>query len=368
MRPSKDLKSLSFATHDSRGYDGHDIEALEGMEKLRSLTLWGRRISLDAMKHLGRLSSLDYLCFGGSDNSTPITDEGLACLGNLQRLDDLDLTGTKVTARGMKPLTTLKNLRRLALIDTRVREGDVRELARALPNLEISGTVWDVQSVGDERDRRYVAKRLPQLAWLAAHNVRVKAIPQATVYMDDDDLTDRDLACLAKAGLSCAYLRGKKLTAAVLRHFQSDKHLQDLSLHLVNRGFEPKDIEPLEGKEYFYYLCLEGNSMSPSVLKQIGRLKSVYVLDLAGCPVTDEGLACLADKDYWRLSLAGSKITANGLKHLKSDGRLEVLDVSRTAITEADAEPLHRAIPKLTIYGGTDDDAWTIEGANEKAR
>ena len=143
LRPSKDLKSLSFATHDSRGYDGHDIEALEGMEKLRSLTLWGRRISLDAMKHLGRLSSLDYLCFGGSDNSTPITDEGLACLGNLQRLDDLDLTGTKVTARGMKPLTTLKNLRRLALIDTRVREGDVRELARALPNLRfpaLSGT------------------------------------------------------------------------------------------------------------------------------------------------------------------------------------------------------------------------------------
>ena len=98
----------------------------------------------------------------------------------------------------------------------------------------------------------------------------------------------------------------------MLRHFQSDKHLQDLSLHLVNRGFEPKDIEPLEGKEYFYYLCLEGNSMSPSVLKQIGRLKSVYVLDLAGCPVTDEGLACLADKDYLAVVSAGSRSRRTG--------------------------------------------------------
>ena len=48
------LESLYVATHDSRGYDGHDIEALEGMEKLRSLTLWGRRISLDAVTIAGQ--------------------------------------------------------------------------------------------------------------------------------------------------------------------------------------------------------------------------------------------------------------------------------------------------------------------------
>jgi hypothetical protein len=84
--------------------------------------------------------------------------------------------------------------------------------------------------------------------------------------------------------------------------------------------------------------------------------------------VTDEGLAHLAQLDLWRLSLAGSKVTASGLKHLMTMSRLELLDLSQTAITEGDVERLHRALPKLKIYGGTEQNTWSIEGARGKSK
>jgi internalin A len=368
LRPCTKLECLDFITWDKSGFDGRDIEPLEGMKNLRDLTLVGRHMSLDAMKHIGRLGSLEDLCFTCGREGMPVTDDGLVYLRGLKRLRALELSGTRVTDKGMKYLMPLKELRDLGLLYTPVRQSDVRELVRSLPKLRIGGDGWDVPRVGDEDDPFLAEayRTMPDVLRLSRLGVRIEVHvgpTVVTVYMDDCDLNDRDLACLAKWPLRWVTLAGKNLSAAVLQHLRSDAHLQCLGLHLVNRGFEARDIEPLEGKKYLRYLCLEGNSMPPSVMHRISRLTSVYILDLTGCPVTDDGLVHLVDLNPLKLSLAGSKVTASGLKHLMPLERLRCLDLTKTAVTKDDAQQLHRALPALNIYGGTGDATWVVEGA-----
>jgi hypothetical protein len=69
---------------------------------------------------------------------TSITDVGLEKIGNLTRLEELDLRDTLVTDAGLRSLEKLAHLKSLDLEGTSVTESGVRELQAKLPHCKIS--------------------------------------------------------------------------------------------------------------------------------------------------------------------------------------------------------------------------------------
>ena len=55
----------------------------------------------------------------------------------LQKLESINLYGTKVTDAGVKKLTALPNLKRLYLWQTAVTPAAIAELQKAMPAVEI---------------------------------------------------------------------------------------------------------------------------------------------------------------------------------------------------------------------------------------
>jgi hypothetical protein len=66
-----------------------------------------------------------------------VTDKGLGRLKGLNSLEHLDLRGTAVTDKGLRLLKGLTALRLLDLTNTKVTAAGVKELPKALPELEI---------------------------------------------------------------------------------------------------------------------------------------------------------------------------------------------------------------------------------------
>ena len=69
--PCAKVEFLRFCITDSRGFDGEDIAPQEDMKNLRYLSLGGHRVSLDAMRLIGRLLGIEELSLGA-----PVTDCG----------------------------------------------------------------------------------------------------------------------------------------------------------------------------------------------------------------------------------------------------------------------------------------------------
>lgn len=67
----------------------------------------------------------------------------------------------------------------------------------------------------------------------------------------------------------------------------------------------------------------------------LGAVSIVTGLNLAGCPITDKGLARLGEKPYLGvLTLTWTKVTDAGLVHLSRLPRLQKLDVENTKVTD----------------------------------
>ncbi len=71
------------------------------------------------------------------DDSTQITDAGLAHLAGLTQLRDLCLQGTQITDAGLKHLAGLTQLRELHLENTQIMDDGVKKLRQALPKCDI---------------------------------------------------------------------------------------------------------------------------------------------------------------------------------------------------------------------------------------
>jgi hypothetical protein len=118
--------SLTLPAGDGLVLELDNTEALSPLDALPpdalfGLVLWKLFTLRDEeLRHVGRLTGLRRLWLS---DAWAITDTGIAHLAGLVHLEDLDLTETAVTDRGLRSLGALANLRRLILWGTRV--GDI---------------------------------------------------------------------------------------------------------------------------------------------------------------------------------------------------------------------------------------------------
>lgn len=139
-----DLQELRLS---GEGISDNIMPTVGGLKKLRELSLHEplpkKKITDEGVKSLSGLKNLEILEL----ESTGVTDQCLATIGNLSTLTHLNVSNTKIAGSGMKHLLKLKNLKTLRLIQTPLGDEGVQEIARidSLRNLSIASTnVTDV--------------------------------------------------------------------------------------------------------------------------------------------------------------------------------------------------------------------------------
>jgi hypothetical protein len=152
----KDRSVVAIDLHLTQATDA-DLEALRDLATLRTLNLFGTRITDAGLKSVGVLSGLQSLDLNDTAVTdaglqhlqrlaqlkelrlyhTQVSDDGLSCLHGLTGLQNLTLSGARISDRGLMQLKSLHNLKQVLLYQTRVTAAGVQELKKAVPSVQI---------------------------------------------------------------------------------------------------------------------------------------------------------------------------------------------------------------------------------------
>ncbi len=129
-RNATGLDELAFCTElESLQIGGHPGNAvLKGvvpLKKLRSLDIWGTRISDAKIRDLAALPQLQTLRM-----PSQTTNDGLVDLPSFPQLQNLYLDNTQVTSHGMRILTDLKQLQYLSLVQVNITDAGMKEIGK----------------------------------------------------------------------------------------------------------------------------------------------------------------------------------------------------------------------------------------------
>jgi len=314
------------------------LEHLKPLTKLATLNLSGTGVGnagLELLKTLTQLTSLNL-------SGTGVTDAGLERLKPLTKLTSLNLGGTGVSDAGLEHLKPFAQLTSLNLGGTGVSDAGEKQLAgllRALPRLQgldITGT--RLSAKGSATLKATFPDK--QIAWSEPNRTAAEAVLalRGIVHIRPEGADD----CLvnAAADLPDTYFR---LTRANLAGVT--KPLGDLwpkLQALTDPGFDR-----------FQMLDLSGTTVQAHEIQALQTLPALAELSLAGTPVSDGGANALGElKRLSRLSLAGSSVTDQGLKPLQGLTGLQEVDLTQTKVTAAGVAALQKALPKCRILSG----------------
>ena len=155
VAPFAELEELDLR---ETSVEGPGLVHLKGLKQLDWIDVGAGRITDAGMAHLAALPKLRWLYADGTTvtdaglqalaasktlevlslrDNKKVTDAGMAHLAGCPKLLDLDLSGTEIGDDGVGGLARCKALKKLTLTGTRVTAKGVRELKAALPGCEV---------------------------------------------------------------------------------------------------------------------------------------------------------------------------------------------------------------------------------------
>jgi len=130
----------------------------------------------------------------------------------------------------------------------------------------------------------------------------------------------------------------------------------DLGLMLNNCPITDEGLALFEGKKNVRWLELRKTKITDEGLKHL-RGTDLESLDISTTRIDDAGLANLAELNFPNLktvALEGLKnVTDDGIAHLERFKQLEFLSVAGTKVTPKGIKHLRSKLPNLTILSGT---------------
>ncbi len=317
------------------------IVYLESLSGLRSLTLWGcaDRLTDASLASIGKLTNLEELYF--IRTNPRFTASGLAHLKHLKKLRIVDFGQISVDDAGVTHLTALANLERI--------EGGLFVTAKgmktlgSLPNLKALhvGIKGPIQGNHDSLGIAYLAG-LDALEELSIINAEVSDTDLLHIEplknlrhlaISGSGITDRGLASIAKLnrldyldlrfvdvtkqGLnqlrSLTDLKFLRVTSSPERAYTIDETTLDLSsmrnleqLRLTHLSLDEMDVASLANLSRLKELTIETHSLPGDSLRSLANLSSLRSLTLDGILCVDNSLAHLnALSHLSRLMLRG---------------------------------------------------------------
>jgi hypothetical protein len=131
---------------------------------------------------------------------------------------------------------------------------------------------------------------------------------------------------------------------------------QDMDLMLNNCPITDEGLASLEGKHNLRWLELRQTKITDEGIKHL-RGTDLELLDLSTTKVGDAGLANLGELDLPNLKTLALEqlkgVTDEGILHLSRFKSLEFLSVAGTKVTPTGMRHLKSRIPELTILSGS---------------
>jgi Leucine-rich repeat (LRR) protein len=335
---------------DMAGTSVEDVSAVTGLGALRTLSLSGSPIS--DLTPLAGLKALRELSLDGCDQ---LTTESLTPLRGLA-LERLSLRRTPLGPDAVDGLRAL-GVPEIDLFGSRVPFEVARELgtpARLHPDCEVAGErdqaqEWDFVDA-DDWSRPLSEVRALQLTYI--------------------EVQPEEMGFLALLdGLEALALTGTDGLGRVgLEHVARCPGLQVLILNACD--VDPADLGALSVLPNLRELRLAGVELGQGATSALAALSGLHVLDLGSSGITGADLAQLSGLGLRRLRLSETKV-AEGLDALPTTlevldlancpleapalagatrlGRLRVLDLTGTRVSELDSLPLLPALQEIVL-------------------
>lgn len=344
------LRSLSL----NGNFTDAGLEPLGDLLHLETLDLTMSDVTGEGLVHLAECQELRELRLPGS-----VTDDGLkavAAFKNLRELavGELDAIGPTITAAGLKHLSELKELRRLALSKLTVTESGLEHLAR-LENLrhlslsEVTGRGFKhVADFTQLESLWYRGNRITDQDLAALANLK----QLREVRFTELKMTDRGAKHLAGLKrLRHLYLPKAQLTDGGLKHLGELEQLRSLILHTVN--VTDAGISRVASLHHLETLTLSGigTGITPHGMSELSELRSLQSINLgAGRRFKNAALEFLPSlKELKSVSIRGMAVDDEGLKYLANIEHLQRLDFNDVTVGEATLSALRSFLPHCEI-------------------
>lgn len=218
-------------------------------------------------------------------DGTQISDDGLAQLDGMKTLESLSICKTRITGRGFVHFKQLKRLKELMLRDSPIDDDGLAKGVMGLQHLSQLHYL-DLCSTAITDTGMRAVSRLRQIAVLDCGNTRI---------------TDSGLGALTKLNQLA--------------------HLDLSRTCITNAGLVHLKVLPkLE------VICLNSTKVNDEAISHLLDMKTLTIIGLADC-----------------------RTTVAGLKKLVLLPCLERLDYRQNRLSEAQAEELHKALPRIGI-------------------
>lgn len=327
------------------------LKPLTELENLRVLNLWNTMIDDQALETISEIESLSNLrlrkCDGkgdeegevaddDADKPKGITDDGLAFLVDMPRLQELDLRYTNITDDGMEHVGKIKALKDLKLQGNHVTSKGLAHISK-LENVQRLD-LWGESKYDDE---------------LFEH---IKGFDLIQLEIDETRTSAEGLKNLKEFPklqiLSCHALFVTDEIAAIIAEM---KELRSLNLRDTLIGDD--GLAAIAGLPNLAKLHVGECAVGDEGVKALGDCKSLTNLVLWRTEVGDEGLAALVDLpelvelNIGELRSLASPPTDEGIAALAKIPKLEQIVLDQLYITPAAIDPFKevKTLKKLSI-------------------
>lgn len=179
----KSLKTMTFFhSLNKDGFTGAGVAHLKGLANFTNFGCGGSSFTDAGMVAVAQLPHLTDLRLWHTQNTdagtvhlkklklksvwlapqftTRITDKSLSILAEIPTLEDVKITETRLTwDGGLKPLSTLPNLKKVNLDETDIAEADLEQFKAAVPKVKVERKPPDEKQLGWLKDRFDKAKK-----------------------------------------------------------------------------------------------------------------------------------------------------------------------------------------------------------------
>jgi hypothetical protein len=305
------------------------LHYLEGLRRLKSLTLWGVADPLTdaSLASIGKLTSLEELYF--IRTIPQFTPAAVACLRGLRHLQKVEFGLSWAGPSGMKTLATLPNLRCLHVALKDRHQGysgptGVSYLTRLTRLEELAFTGG--QSLSD------------------ADLAHFESLTSLRNLLGSGNITDRGLTSLGKLHRleHLTFYTGGGVSKRGLNELSGLTNLQTLSVH-----------------DNYVWRHPEAEARIDEIPLNLSTLTNLKTLDLAGFALEEGDLACLGGLPHveW-MTLQGSVLPETALRHLKDLPALKRLTIDRIDCSDGSglaALAGLRRLEDLTLRGRVTD-------------
>lgn len=310
-----------------------DLERIGRLTKLRTLRLH-RNFDIDGtgLNHLANLQSLEVLDLSASR----ITDSGFSDLKSLSKLKQLYLGNSQITGASLETIAQFESLEKLVI--PRVCCVDRIAKLNRLNNLQ--SIQFEGSSTGIDRTN------LANAFELLVHHQGRSAEQAFRVLFPSRDVEES--APVTTVLFNNHNFNLPRVDDRIIPFLSQMKHLE--SLALIHSGVSDDGFKTYEFPSTLTKLTLAGISVSDATMKRIGTCTSLTHLHIHSAE--DDSLVHLANLTRLQtLGLSACPIGREGLAHLSKLSNVVSLNLSSTHIGNADIKILQKlpALQRLNL-------------------